>query len=73
MLFKENLSPMTFEDVVSSSMIYQSLFSFLNEEKELYIENDPLIVYECILLNKMYIMNTYYVKLELIEDSTSTL
>lgn len=39
MLLKENSSPMTFEDVVSSSMIYQSLFSFLNEEKELYIEN----------------------------------
>jgi len=39
LLLKVYPSPMAFEDVVSSSMIYQSLFSFLNEEKELYIEN----------------------------------
>ena len=39
LLLKDYPSPMAFEDVVSSSMIYQSLFGFLNEEKELYIEN----------------------------------
>ena len=39
MLLKEHSGLMVFEDVVSSSMIYQSLFGFLNEEKELYIEN----------------------------------
>lgn len=39
LLLKDYPSPMAFEDVVSSSMIYQSLFAFLNEEKELYIEN----------------------------------
>lgn len=39
LLLKDYPRPMAFEDVVSSSMIYQSLFGFLNEEKELYIEN----------------------------------
>ena len=38
-LFKGPSSSMTFNDIVTNSVIYQSLFGFINQEKDFYVEN----------------------------------